>query len=309
MVGQTVSGTADASPAWRWSEPTHTHQLSLTVTPNAGGDRQFAEAKVDYSLAVQQAGSGSAEFDPTSIVVHEVDAAGAVLDGAVAFQFDPDDSCDATSAATGELVIDVVAPTDSVARSYAVYFASVADTAPGAIVSDEVVLDDSGIDEGFAAWSLTTASREWWCQPEAGRFSSLVDGSGQDWIGWSTAGGAAAEFRGIPNMVHPESWFYPGATGHATALAHDGPLRVSWSTVSPDDQWEVRWHLYPTCGEMIVERVGTKDYWVLYESTPGGSLDLTADTWERSDGANGTANDTFDGDIADPEWIRFADSP
>ena len=46
---------------------------------------------------------------------------------------------------------------------------------------------------------------------------------------------------------------------------------------------------------------------MLYEGTPGGSLDPSSDFWVRSNGQRALTSATVIGDIADPEWAYFGD--
>ena len=75
------ASTAAAAPAdWLWAEPGHAQRLSVLVTPDADASGLFAVAAVDFSAAFAQAGAGANELDQSSLVVHEVDDGGAVLD-------------------------------------------------------------------------------------------------------------------------------------------------------------------------------------------------------------------------------------
>ena len=49
-------------------------------------------------------------------------------------------------------------------------------------------------------------------------------------------------------------------------------------------------------------------YWILYEGTPGGKLDIDTDFWVRSDGKRGFVSEKWTGDIPAPEWIYFGDA-
>ena len=50
-----------------------------------------------------------------------------------------------------------------------------------------------------------------------------------------------------------------------------------------------------------------KLYWLLYEGTPGGQLDLATDLVVRSDGTTTTAGESWSGDLPGEEWVFFAD--
>ncbi|AXV05999.1 hypothetical protein DVS28_a1300 [Euzebya pacifica] len=277
------------------------------MQPAADGQTLHVVAGIDFTTAFAQAGAAGATLDPESLVVHEVDATGTILDPVVAFQFDPGPGYDATTNAVGELVVEVAAPTSAAEdRRYLAYFDTPSAGAPGTAVADQVEVATAVVDEGLPAMSITTRTATWWYQTEAGGFSSLVGPTGADWISWSTASGASGQYRGIPNLVYPAGWFHPGATGHTTTLEVDGPLRTTFATTSPDGLWAMQWDVFPT------RAVGTvvehdANYWFLYEGTPGGAVEADSDFYALSDGASSPLTGSFSSDIAAPEWVQFGD--
>lgn len=48
-------------------------------------------------------------------------------------------------------------------------------------------------------------------------------------------------------------------------------------------------------------------YYLIYEGTPGGALDLTTDLVTKSDGTTAAANVSWTGDIPGDEWVYFTD--
>jgi hypothetical protein len=48
-------------------------------------------------------------------------------------------------------------------------------------------------------------------------------------------------------------------------------------------------------------------YWLLYEGTPGGKLDLDRDYWVRSDGVRLPVTESWSGKLPSPEWVYFGD--
>ena len=301
----TTRASAQGNPPW--GSAAHAYRLSLDVTPAADGATLQAVAGIDFTTAFLQAGAAGATLDPASLVVHEVDAAGTVIDASVALQFDPDPGFDAASNAVGELVVEVAGPTSAAEdRRYLVYFDTPTAGAPGTVVADRVTVDTTVVDEGEPAMSITTPSATWWYQTDAGGFSSLVDPAGADWIGWNTSSGAAGQYRGIPNLVYPAGWFHPGATGHTTSLDVDGPLRATLTTSSPDGRWTMVWDVHPTHAVGTVVEADAS-YWFLYEGTPGGTLEPTTDFYALSTGATDTLSGSFSADIAAPEWVQFGD--
>ena len=76
--------------------------------------------------------------------------------------------------------------------------------------------------------------------------------------------------------------------------------------MSPDGLWEVEWEVYPTHAVATV-LAASSNYWFLYEGTPGGTVDPASDFWSQSSGATGVLDDSFDVDLAAPEWMQFGD--
>ena len=201
------SSSVGAAPTdWPWFEPGHDQRLSLTVTASADGGDLFAVTDVDFTQAFVEAGISGAEVDQATLVVHEVDDAGVLIDDAVPFQFDPGPGFDAAANASGELVVQVSGPTTvGQSRNFLVYFDRSGSGALGAAVDDQVIVTTGLQDEGLPAASIVTPSGSWWYQVEAGGFSSLVDGEANDWIGWSTATGAQGEYRGYQTLCIPRA--------------------------------------------------------------------------------------------------------
>lgn len=299
-----ASAAADDGP---WALPSHSYRFAAVITPTADGDALYPILNVDFTTAFVEAGAAGVEFDETTLVIHEVDSSGLVLSTTVPFQFDRDPGFDPVTSASGELSVEVSGPTStSQSRHFLVYFDTVGSGATGASLSDQVIVDSSATDEDHPAVSIDTPSGTWFYHSEGGGFSSLLDSSAADWIGWSDAPRSSGEFRGLPNLVHPAGYFHPGATGHATTVVNDGPLRATLVTTSPDGNWEMRWDLFPTHAHATVV-TANGPYWFLYEGTPGGVLEPATDFWALSSGTKKTASRKFNADLAAPEWIQFGD--
>ena len=58
---------------------------------------------------------------------------------------------------------------------------------------------------------------------------------------------------------------------------------------------------------MTLLRKGEGNYWLLYEGTPGGLLDVDDDFWVRSDGKKLSVSEDWTGTLPDPEWVWFGD--
>jgi hypothetical protein len=120
-----------------------------------------------------------------------------------------------------------------------------------------------------------------------GGFSSIRDSDGLEWIGFKPGNGqvpgsAAADFRGLPNLVF---------RGQDNGCGHPGfDLCVSEKTASnqirtrsKSGRWEWNWTF--TRDGAILEVTATdsaRNYWFLYEGTPGGAFAPAKQFWGNS---------------------------
>jgi len=163
---------------------------------------------------------------------------------------------------------------------------------------------------GFETIRLVGTNSTYHYHKTGGGFASLFDVDEKDWIGWSLTAGGAGDFRGIPNMVHPidGGYFHPGRANVTSTIPSRGPLKVTIRSTSLDGNWVTQWDVFPSYARMTVQKVVSgKAYWLLYEGTPGGLLDLTTDLVTKSDGTSAAANVAWVGDIPGEEWVYFTD--
>ena len=144
-------------------------------------------------------------------------------------------------------------------------------------------------------------------------FASILDKDGNDWLGYRPGGGPAGEYRGIPNMGHPEGYCHPGKAVSSSRLISDGPIKVSILSQSDDNKMRCVWDIFPYYARLTVLKMRTP-YWFLYEGTPGGKLDEDSDYCVRAgspDGVRTPAGIRWDGDLAavsgPGEWLYFGD--
>jgi hypothetical protein len=161
-------------------------------------------------------------------------------------------------------------------------------------------------DEGLATYRIDTRETTYYYDKRGGGFSSIVDGDGYDWIGYSRRSGAGGKYRGIPNLVYPEGYMHPGRNAVRSAIVHQGPLKITIHSISSDSKWETLWKIYPDFARLTVLRVDHA-YWFLYEGTPGGVLDVASDVVIRAEGQKTLAGDSWTGDLVGEEWVYFGD--
>jgi regulation of enolase protein 1 (concanavalin A-like superfamily) len=289
-----------------WFDPAWEYRLPIEVDAN-GTTRvgRYLETDIDFTTALASIGETLA-LDVNSIRVVRANTAGQVIDANVDFQFDPAVGFDALTNAVGELVIEMAGttiPTDL--RHYDVYFDVVGETFVPYPVADRLTVSNVA-DEGQNALQIDTSAGSYFLQEQGASLSSLVDGVGQDWISYSVGGGSAGEFRGIPNVIHPELEFHPGGAAGSTAIANQGPLRLRVLTSAFSDTWGATWSFYDDHVSVKIDYVA-HDYWFLYEGTPGGLLDPNSDFVTRADGTTTLLNQSWSEDLAGEEWVYFGD--
>jgi hypothetical protein len=158
--------------------------------------------------------------------------------------------------------------------------------------------------QGQPGYRIETPGANWVYHRTGAGFASLVDPDGNDWISHRPGGGSAGEYRGIPNVIHPEGGFHPGAETCASELVEASGDRVVIASASCDGRWACRWTILPDRAVMDLERVG-HPYWILYEGTPGGEYDESRAFMVDSSGRRGPANSTWERRLPEPRWIYF----
>jgi len=289
-----------------WFDSALAYRIPIDVDSN-GTARvgRYMEATVDFTTALGSVAQ-SAALDTNSLRVVRSNVSGQVLDSDVAFQFDPAAGFDAATNATGELVVRMAGTAAAAdARRYDLYFDVVGEGFTPIAVADRVTVSNV-VDEGQTALRIDTGSNSYFFQEQGASLSSLVDGDGNDWIGYRVGGGPAGDYRGIPNLIHPESEFHPGGTAGSTTTLSQGPLRLRLKTSALANTWSATWAFYDDHVSMTVEQIDHA-YWFLYEGAPGGLLETSYDFVTRSDGTQTLLGESWDQDLVGEEWVYFGD--
>jgi hypothetical protein len=228
--------------------------------------------------------------------VIEIDREGTVIDPAVLFQQDPD----------GWLVLLLTGttPADATRRYRLEFGQDVRRVAPLVTVRDAE-------DEGQESCQVTTTSATWFYHKLGAGFSSLIDDEGLDWVSYRPGGGSAGEYRGIPNMGHPEGYCHPGKAVSHSQIVAEGPLCARIESASNDGVMRCQWDIFPAYARLTVLQMRTP-YWFLYEGTPGGNpggqLDEAGGYCVRSDGTRTALLERWEGPLPAPEWVYFGAS-
>lgn len=281
----TALGGAAAAPDER---PQRRVIVTVEVGETARHDRPVEAAVTPEVYQVLAAANGA-------VRIHEIDAAGRLLDPAVPAQLDREGE-------GGTLVLLLEGTTAKGAtRRYRVSRGETATPKPLVTLVD-------GVDhEGQASLKIVTPAATYYYHKAGAGFASLEDRDGRDWLGYRPQGGSDGKYRGIPNLVHPEGYFHPGGAKCTTRVLARGPLKATFESLSKDGKWAVRWDVFPTFARLTVLKVA-HPYWFLYEGTPGGRIDMDTDYCIRAPGTRTKASQRWDGDLPDPEWVCFGDA-
>lgn len=300
-------------------------QYHYTVDVEAG-DAARVNMPIDAAVDLTSfMGAVNGSLDLATFAVVEVDGLGDVVDTDVFFQFDAAADFNPATNAVGNLVFVMNDTTAALStRHYKVLFDVVGacgdcPTAPAVPVPTTV---DSLMYENQMTYVVTTPRAEYYYHKDGAGLASIIDGDGNDWIGFHDVPGSATagEYRGIPNLVFTlnnsaASFFHPGFDNATSTLVNHGPLKVTVRSVTntPTNEWIVLWEFYQDFARLTVEQLGTSNdgnYWFLYEGTPGGVLDA-GDVVVRSDGTSTSAFDDsqpWETALADPQWLYFHDT-
>jgi len=187
-------------------------------------------------------------------------------------------------------------------------FALIGLAAAGLACVAEPTVQVSEVDEyqGQASFKIVTPRATWYYHKAGAGFAGLIDADGNDWISFRPTGGSDGSYRGIPNLVHPEGYFHPGGTECDSRVVGAEPNKVTIESTAAGGAWAVRWEIGPQSAHLTV-LAASKEYWFLYEGTPGGSLDESRDFCVRSPGVKTAAAEKWDEVLAKPKWVVFGD--
>ncbi|HRO65112.1 MAG TPA: hypothetical protein PKU78_02740 [Candidatus Dojkabacteria bacterium] len=252
----------------------------------------------------------SGNIDTDSFRVVEVDSNGQVVNPEVPFQFDKTSNFNSSTNATGELVWILQNETQkNTKRNFHLYFDFENKSIPSANITPIVKATDNVTYKEYASIRIETPNGEYYYHKTGGGFATMIDKDSKDWISWNKSTGANGDFRGVPNMVHPNDggYFHPGRDTVQTELLNSGPIRTSFRSFV-GAEWEVIWDVYPEYASMrVIKAPSTKNYWFLYEGTPGGLLELDKDKLTKSDGTSIFASQEWTTDLSGEEWIYVSD--
>jgi hypothetical protein len=279
----------------------------LPITVSGAGHARFdkpVEVELDFAALTNLDAKGELNADDIQVV--EVGQEGEVIDPAVEFQFDRHPDHDPRVPACGTLVFLMrgATPSDAV-RHFEVRFGGAC--APPPAVATGMPVAEVPDYQGQDSFRIETESAIYYYHKAGGGFASMFDPNGRDWISYRPGGGASGEYRGIPNVIHPEGGLHPGSDMCTSRLVSRGPIRVRIHSESLDGKWAGLWDIYPRYARFTLLKAG-HPYWFLYEGTPAGELDEENQYWVRSDGGRGPASATWEQPLSGFAWVYFGES-
>ena len=304
-----LGGAPVAFAGGAWADAARQFRLPVTAG-GAGFERSEkpVELMVNFTTALSSLGR-SGSVDVNSLRVVEVDGGGNVLDPDVPWQFDKDADFNASSKASGILVLILKGTTTSSQdRTYDIYFTLSGASYTPAAVTPQITFTDNVQDAGQASYKLETSGGTYYYHKQGAGFSSWLDADGNDWLSFdpTPGSGGAGEYRGIPNSCYPEGHFHPGKTSASSTLISQGPLKVTYRSTTNDNLWECVWEVFPRYARMTMTKAD-HPFWLLYEGTPGGSIESSTDFMTFSDGTVKALSETWTGELSGDEWVYFSD--
>ncbi|MCW5982985.1 MAG: hypothetical protein KIT09_33150 [Bryobacteraceae bacterium] len=171
----------------------------------------------------------------------------------------------------------------------------------------QVTLTDNVDWEGQSSCKIVTPTATYYFHKQGAGFASMIDIDGRDWIGYRPFGGPDGQFRGIPNLVHPEGHFHPGGMACSSRIASADAAKVTIVSECQDNQWAARWDVFPQNAHLTVLRA-PRTYWFLYEGSLAGKFEPEQQYVVRSSGQRTSAAESWEGDLPGPEWVYFGDN-
>lgn len=169
---------------------------------------------------------------------------------------------------------------------------------------------------GTPHFVIKTERATYYLEKKNGGFSSIMDNSGTDWVQFQKsdtilgAAGAAADFRGLPNMVYQGE---QGGVGHpgfdqcVSELVNDTMIRVT----SHSGNYVFSYAFTNEYAVLNIEKADTsRGYWVLYEGPIAGKFSPETHICVTNEGYHPEQPSIY-GDVpinGNFEWMCFGDT-
>lgn len=179
---------------------------------------------------------------------------------------------------------------------------------------NQVMIEEVGY-KNTPHFKITTPSATYFLEKQSGGFSSILDNKGTDWVQFHKsdtilgAAGAAADFRGLPNMVYQgeqNGVGHPGFDQCVSEQVNDTMIRVT----SHSGNYVFSFSFAPEYAIMNIEKADTsRKYWVLYEGPIAGKFNPKSHLVFSNEGFHPEKPSIY-GDIpihGNFEWMCFGD--
>ena len=159
-------------------------------------------------------------------------------------------------------------------------------------------------------YEIRTHTAIWMLDRAGGGFSSIIDSSGVEWIGFKPGDGivpesAASDFRGMPNLVFRGKDNGAGHPGFEQCISvQTAENQITCSSVSGLWKWKYTFSNEDVHLE-ILQTDSSRAYWFLYEGIPGGRFDPLNQYWGNNvDGKRKDAPAIGSAETANGNWNR-----
>jgi hypothetical protein len=167
-----------------------------------------------------------------------------------------------------------------------------------------------------AHFKIATNKATYYLEKQNGGFSSIIDQQGTDWVQFHKsdttiqgAAGAAADYRGLPNMVfqgEQNGVGHPGFDQCVSEKVNDNTIRVS----SHSGSYQFTYSFTHEHVVMDIQKADTtRKYWVLYEGPIAGKFNPSSHICITSEGYHPEQPSIFDDPpiMGNFEWMCFGD--
>lgn len=295
-------GRSNPVPLGLEGDGDYRYYLPVTIST---GEQEFSDKIVEIDINLESYEKEINDFrtiDAGSLRVFEASEEGEIIDKTVVYQYEKDPD----NARCGRLVFLVKG---WLGQGRQRYFRIMMGAEGGYFINPVftkiVDFDDHIPHQGQRSYRVKTPGATYLYHRNGAGFASMIDREGNDWISYRPGGGSAGEYRGIPN-IRPAG-FHPGYENLSSRIIHSGPLKLTFESETENKKWSCLWEVYPDHATMTLQKKDEGNYWLLYEGTPAGKLDVDRDFWVQSNGFRRPVSSEWTGVLPDPEWVWFMD--
>ncbi|MCK5461720.1 MAG: hypothetical protein KAI95_01850, partial [Bacteroidales bacterium] len=295
-------GRSNPVPLGLGRDGDYRYYLPLTISTE---EQEFANKIVEIKIDLESYEKEINDFrtiDAGSLRVFETNEEGEIIDETVVYQYERDPD----NARLGKVVFMVKGLlVKSNQRFFRIMMGAEGGYFINPVFTKLVDFDNHILHQDQLSYQVKTPGGTYLYHRNGAGFASMIDPEGNDWISYRPGGGSAGEYRGIPN-IRPAG-FHPGYENLNSRIVQSGPIKLTFESETKDEKWSCLWEVYPDFATMTLQKKDRDNYWLLYEGTPAGKLDVDRDYWVQSNGFRRPVSSDWTGILPDPEWVWFAD--